>query len=304
MTNYNIFAVVVPCPYTAHVFQRWNAKCYNPNRAVETFTLTDTQSHSHDYFDVYNFEELDRFGCIVFYLDQLPKNAAKGWVFGQDQGTCDVCLGIGTSKLSLEHFRIQLDDQNRIWLHEQSSNGTDIKYGQHESGRRRSEPMFLQSAGRSLEESWPKIKITVDGMRFWIYFPNHNSEHPEYLANLQRYHAATLEALPPLHGLGLASKVPTVQATEVIPSGRLVPPFMFPIETLQLTDRSRVAKVFNTREGYICVEKEFLYKSMFGSKGQIPEQSMATIREQVGIMKRFTHVGTALHQSGTNAYCF
>jgi hypothetical protein len=266
---------------------------------VEAFALTDIKSHSNEYFDTYEFHELDKPGCIVLYLDQLPRNPAKGWVFGQNESTCDVSLGIGTGKLSLEHFRIQVDGEHRIWLHEHSSHGTVLKYGEHGSKIRRMEPMFLHSAGRTSGEDWPKIRITIDGMKFWIYFPNHNSEHPEYLTNLQRYHAATQEALPPLHGLGLASRVPTLQPTEVIPSGRLVPPFMYPMEVLQQTERSKVTKVFNTREGYVCVQKEFLYRagSMFDSRGQNQEQWMATICEQVGIMRRFTHVGTTLHRN-------
>jgi hypothetical protein len=299
MTDYNIFAVVVPCPFTAaQFFRAFNGGSYNSKHTAEIFRLTETESQSYDYTNSKSFKELGNRGSIVLYLNRLPKNAARGWVFGQDQRTCDVCLGIGTGMLSLEHFRIQIDDQNRIWLHEHSSHGTVIKYGRHESGCRRSEPMFLQSAGHTSGEEWAKIKITIDGMRFWIHFPNHNSRHPDYLANLQRYHAATLEALPPLHGLGLASRVATVQPTEVIPSGRLVPPFMCPMETLQLTDRSKVTKVFNTRGACVCVQKEFLYKdsSLFGSRFQNREHWLDTICEQVGIMQRFSHVGTALRQ--------
>jgi hypothetical protein len=294
MADHSIFAVLVSANAAFdHAFTRsWNPHHFEPRPAIDTFLDTNVDSHLNDYRHLGDFGDLQSGAHLVLTLDQLPKNSAKGWVIGRDQSTCDIYIGIGTGRTSAEHCSIQIDDQHRIWLFDHSSYGTIVTYDRHSSELRRSDRFFLHSRFRRAGETWIKIMIEVDHTQFYIYFPNHNSRNPEYEANLRQYYTATQDALPSMHGLGLASRNATMQSTEVVPSGRQVAPFLVEIDTLHKVDHCHVSVAFNVRDAYICVQKKMYYtqKASYRLAGQTEEAWLAKTREQVATMRKFNHV--------------
>lgn len=105
---------------------------------------------------------LDSTICLTF--NPQPKDIKQGFVFGSSS-TCDIILGTPKNRISARHFRITYDDQGRLVLIDQSTNGTTLKFDGQSSTRRHFQWIVLP------EYKQIEVKIGKPPVEFSIKVP-------------------------------------------------------------------------------------------------------------------------------------
>lgn len=216
MYHYNTFAVLIPCDDKNRARDAFrlqaNADCYR--KAAEGIAEQPTiasreptpapQPPLEDNYDSADHMRLT--------FDKKPNDPQKGLQFGTDPRS-DVLLGHrGTSGVSGRHFRITVNKNFCVELHEDSTFGTAVGYNGEAKDEIRRKNTWILSFEPGRKTKWRDVRIYVPdeaGLAFKIEFPNHEAGRPEYLANLRAFFEESRAALPPLDGLGLESNPPT-----------------------------------------------------------------------------------------------
>ena len=232
---------------------------------------------------------------LILTLDGRPRDPLRGWQFGTCPQTSDILLGHrGTRGISARHFSINIDENSRVVLRDNSTFGTSVSYdGQAEYEVRRNFTWIL-SLGPKGTSPLGEIVIHVPGPRklaLKIQFPNHRSGKSEYLSNLQKFFEAGKAALPPVTTLGLDSSTTTAATSQS------QTPCQAPIYVnLSLIGRGEfgaVHRVFDVSTGKIYAGKRFyppFGKSVKGKRKQGHDKWMDGVRNEMAIMKQNPHV--------------
>ena len=137
---------------------------------------------------------------IALYLDQLPKDITKGFVFGSDPRSCDVLLantkGMG---ISANHFSIHVDCISRDpMITCLSSNGIRVK------------PIGGRAGQLLSKQNWQKLGSSTswnvhirDNLSVILFSPDRNDLQAAYEQNLQRYFLKYKNAVPELANISL-----------------------------------------------------------------------------------------------------
>lgn len=312
MFDPTVFAILIPCDQKSLARNAFalkaNTKFYRRASHAISEEPTITSRESTPTLDLPYEGSYDCFDHILLSFKDKPKDPHEGWQFGTNPLSSDILLGYrGSRGISGRHFRITITEQFSIELYDTSRLGTAVSYdnlGKHEV---RKNEKWLLSYEPGKQRRWREIIIYVPdqtGLAFKVEFPNHQSTHPEYLANLHAFCEESKTELPSFNILGLDSA-----PTTVAPSRSQTPrqrPIYLDNGLIGKGSFGEVRRVIKADDGQLFAAKKFNTRCLDTAnrkrkrdqeqtarrslRAEELKDSLAAIRNEVAIMKVNPHV--------------
>ncbi|KAK2591045.1 hypothetical protein QQS21_011277 [Conoideocrella luteorostrata] len=239
-------------------------------------------------------ETLDRLVVTFPELMRL-QNLGGGLQAGTNQTLSHILLGHrGTKGVSNQQYRIAVDHNLHIWLHDYTStHGTAVGYGgQNVQEIRKKETWILAFEPSKEEDSLEKITIHCGGLVTDVKFPNHATKtpHPRYIEYLKAFAAECKpEVVPVVGGLDLHSQATTQAPSEAhIISDRLI---YFKEKQIGRGSFARVHRLISLRDGKVFAGKIFTPPASKNKRSldSVESKWLAGIRREYTLIKEHPH---------------
>ncbi|KLJ13210.1 hypothetical protein EMPG_11864 [Blastomyces silverae] len=161
--------------------------------------------------------------ALQLTFSHRPKKGNQGFCLGRDKNRCDIYLpNLETEYyISAQHCFLTFDNQNRLILRDQSSNGTIVTYDGKGGKKRRNFRWIL--AGDPFANTFKQIVVRLHPQLQFIIFVSKAwmGHHPaQYISKVEQFrNELTASTEPSIGGLGLQS-----QTTTAPMSGAQTPP--------------------------------------------------------------------------------
>ena len=207
---------------------------------------------------------------LVLTFHKRPRDLLRGWQFGTSPQTSDILLGHrGTTGISGRHFSLNVDENRRVVLRDNSTYGTSVSYGGQAEDQVRRNFTWILSLEPESAIRLGEITIHILGssmLAFRIEFPNHRLGKSDYLSNLHTFIETDKAALPPVTALGLDSSMTTAAPSH--PRTPCQAPIYVNLSLIGQGEFGGVHRVFDVSTGKIYAGKRFYPSSDKGTKGK------------------------------------
>ncbi|KAL9615897.1 MAG: hypothetical protein Q9160_009170 [Pyrenula sp. 1 TL-2023] len=302
MSDPGVFAVLIPCDQKSLARDAFalkaNANFYQRASHAIAEEPTITSRESTPALDLPHEGSYDLFDHILLTFKHKPKDPREGWQFRTNPLSSNVLLGHrGSRGISGRHFRVVITEQFSIELYDTSRLGTAVSYDNLGKDKVRKNEKWLLSYEPGKQRRWREVIVYVPdktGLAFKIEFPNHQSTHPEYLANLHAFCEESKVELPSFNVLGLDS-APTTTA----PSRSQTPrqrPIYLDDGLIGRGSFGEVRRVIRADDGQLFAAKKFDTRRLNTAnrkrkrdQNELEDPRMTIIRNEVAIMKVNPH---------------
>ncbi|KAL8376650.1 hypothetical protein RB595_007658 [Gaeumannomyces hyphopodioides] len=303
MYDHDVFAVLIPYDTRNKANSAFklahNVKWFQPavggvaqSATIESREPTPARDSQLEEEEKESGGAVDRLVLTFSKLMQL-EGLRDGVQAGTSTATSHILLGHrGTRGVSARHYRIAVDDEMRIWLHDHSMHGTAVGYGGQNMDQVRVGETWLLADAPGTANIFSPTTIDSGGLIVAIDFPNHQGRDAQYLENLCALIEKSKEnEVPGVQGLGLDSQPTTEPPSEAqTVSDRLI---YFKHREIGSGAFGRVFKIIRARDGKVLAGKVVTpppTNSQKRRRGEVDPAWLLDIRREYTIMKDNPHV--------------
>ncbi|EJT68737.1 hypothetical protein GGTG_13689 [Gaeumannomyces tritici R3-111a-1] len=302
MYDHDVFAVLIPYDTRNKANSAFklahNVKWFQPavggvaqSATIESREPTPARDSQLEEEEKESGGAVDRLVLTFSKLMQL-EGLRDGVQAGTSTATSHILLGHrGTRGVSARHYRIAVDDEMRIWLHDHSMHGTAVGYGGQNMDQVRVGETWLLADAPGTANIFSPTTIDSGGLIVAIDFPNHQGRDAQYLENLCALIEKSKEnEVPGVQGLGLDSQPTTEPPSEAqTVSDRLI---YFKHREIGSGAFGRVFKIIRARDGKVLAGKVVTpppTNSQKRRRGEVDPAWLLDIRREYTIMKDNPH---------------
>ena len=245
-------------------------------------------------------DELGAVDRLIITFSELMKHPLDAVQAGTNPISSHILLGHrGTRGISARQFKIVVDDELCIWLHDlHSTHGTAVGYnGQNEKEVRRRETWILAYTPGTLAP-FKEVTVHAGSLAVKLEFPNHQAADPPYISNLRAFVKKCKGAIetcnkgvPRIEGLGLDNQPATQAPSEApTPSERLI---YYKDKIIGKGAFGEVRRVIKTHDGKYFAAKTFNLPANKHKRklDEVDAAWLMEIRREFAVMRDNPHVG-------------